>query len=77
MLTVVMKSPSVLSVRNCGKSYTYCTRGVVVMASLYLSSNAVVLDETVQLYSSSPPEHAAPFTALRLSELAAAPVHRA
>ena len=44
------------------------------MASLHLSSNAVVLDETVQLYTSSPPGHAAPLTALRVSEFAATPV---
>ena len=74
MLAVVVKSPRVLSVRDGGKSYTYCTRGMVVMASLHLSSNAVVLDETVQLYTSSPPGHAAPLTALRVSEFAATPV---
>ena len=77
MLAVVVKSPRVLSVRVCGVSYTYCTRGVVVMASLHLSSNTAVLDETVQLYTSSPPGHAAPLTALRVSEFAATPVHRA
>ena len=78
MLTVVVKSPRVLLAINCcGKSYTYCTRGKVVMASLHLSSSAVILDETVQLYTSSPPGHADPFTALRVSEFAATPVHRA
>ena len=76
MLAVVVKSPRVLSVRDCGKSYTYCTRGMVVMASLHLSSSAVILDETVQLYTSSPPGHADPLTALRVSEFAATPVHR-
>ena len=67
MLTVVVKSPRVLSVRVCGVSYTYFTRGVVVMASLHLSSNAVVLDETLQLYTSSSPGHAAAWSALSVS----------
>ena len=47
------------------------------MASLHLSSNAVVLDEAVQLYSSSPPGHATFLTAIRVSEFAATPVHTA
>ena len=64
MLAVVVKSPRVLSVKDCGKSYTYCTRGMVVMASLHLSETISELDETVQLYTSSPPEHAGSLTAL-------------
>ena len=77
MLAMVVKSPRVLSVKDCGKSYTYCTRGMVVMASLHLSDTISVLDETVQLYTSSPPGHADPFTTIRVSEFAATPVHRA
>ena len=46
------------------------------MASLHLSSNDVILDETVQLYTSSPPGHAASLTALRVSEFASTSVHR-
>ena len=66
MLAMVVKSPRVLSVKDCGKSYTYCTRGMVVMASLHLSETIAELDETVQLYTSSSPGHAALLTALRV-----------
>ena len=66
-LTVIVKSLRVLLANVSDRSYRYCTRGVVVIASLHLSSNAVVLDETVQLYTSSPPGHAAAWSALSVS----------
>ena len=71
ILAVVIKSAKLLTVCVPGSSYRYNTPGDIVIASLHLIVNCILVDEAVQLYTSSPPGQAVPLTALSTSELAA------